>query len=256
MPGFSRFSSPLAPVSSRRRKVVSSTGPLISYLVQGAGGGTANYYGYNWPNAAAAGTARAGNIEISPGTSMTVTVGAGGGYEANGSSSVFDTITASGGEFAGYSSTRGGNNADYLGYNGGASTAGGGGAGSGGNAGIAGGKASNGDGGDGYIWFGDGVQRGGGGSALGRPGSPGGGGFGSGPDYTPAGPGAVNTGSGGGAGNFSSSGGTGGSGVVILRFSNTVANISTIGGGLTYTYSDTSGYKTYKFTAGTGTITW
>lgn len=258
MPGFSRFSSSLVPVSAGRKSSSNAIlGLSIAYLVQGGGGGTASYYGYNWPNAAAAGIARAGNITILAGTTLTVTVGAGGGYEANGSSSVFDTVTATGGERAGYSSTHGGHNADYLGYNGGTSTAGGGGAGSGGNAGIAGGKAGNGYGGDGYLWWGDNTRRGGGGGGLASPGGAGGGGFGSGPDYSPAPPGATNTGSGGGAGNFSSSGGTGGSGVVILRYANTSPNITSIGGGLTYTWNNnvTTGHKTYTFTAGTGTIT-
>jgi hypothetical protein len=231
----------------------------IGYLVQAGGGGTnGGSYSFNWPNAAAAGDARAGNLLIVPGTSMTVTVGAGGGFNANGSASALFSVTANGGEFAGPSSTRGGNNSDYLGYNGGAANAGGGGAGSGGNAGVAGGKASNGDGGDGYVWWGDNTRRGGGGSALGRPGSPGGGGFGSGPDYTPAGNGATNTGSGAGAGNFSSAGALGGSGVVILRFANTIANITTISAGLTFSFvnNNTTGFKSYTFTAGTGTITW
>jgi len=231
----------------------------VGYLVQAGGGGTnGGSYGFNWPNAAAAGDARAGNLLIVPGASMTVTVGAGGGFNANGSASTLSSVTANGGEFAGPSSTRGGNNSDFLGFNGAATTAGGGGAGSGGNAGPPGGKASNGDGGDGYVWWGDNTRRGGGGSGLGRPGAPGGGGFGSGPDFSPAGNGATNTGSGAGAGNFSSGGALGGSGVVILRFANTIANITTIGAGLTFSFTNnnTTGFKTYTFTAGTGTITW
>jgi hypothetical protein len=230
----------------------------IGYLVQAGGGGTnGGSYSFNWPNAAAAGTARFGNLLIPPGTSMTVTVGAGGGFNANGSASTLSSVTATGGEFAGPSSTKGGGNADYLGYNGGATTAGGAGAGSGGNAGIAGGLAANTIGGNGYVWFGDGVRRGGGGSTTGQPGGAGGGGFGSGPDFTPAGNGATNTGSGAGAGNFSSGGALGGSGVVILRFANTIANLSNVGVGLTYSFTNnvTTGFKTYTFTAGTGTIT-
>jgi hypothetical protein len=231
----------------------------LGYLVQAGGGGTnGGSYGFNWPNAAAAGTARAGNLLVVPGSSLTVTVGAGGGFNANGSASTLSFVTASGGEFAGPSSTRGGNNADFLGFNGAATTSGGGGAGSGGNAGPPGGKASNGDGGDGYVWWGDNTRRGGGGSGLGRPGGPGGGGFGSGPDFSPAGNGATNTGSGAGAGNFSSGGALGGSGVVILRFANTIANLSSVGAGLTFSFTNnnTTGFKTYTFTAGTGTITW
>lgn len=230
----------------------------VGYLIQAGGGGTAPYYGYNWPNAGAAGTARPGNLLITPGSTITITVGGGGAYETNGSASSAVGITATGGDAAGYSSLRGGNNADYNGYNGNAPTAGGGGAGSGGNAGIAGGKSFNSVGGDGYIWWGDNTRRGGGGSSQGQAGGLGGGGAGSGPDYSPAPPGATNTGSGGGAGNFSSAGGLGGSGVVILRYPNTLANITTISVGLTYSFNNnvTTGFKTYTFTAGTGSVTW
>jgi hypothetical protein len=256
MPGFTRFSSALVPVAAGRRR---TPGFIVGYLVQAGGGGTnGGSYGFNWPNAAAAGTARFGNVLMLPGTSMTVTVGAGGGFNANGSASTLSSITASGGEFAGPSSTRGGNNADFLGFNGAATTAGGAGAGSGGNAGIAGGKAANTIGGDGYVWFGDNTRRGGGGSTTGQSGGLGGGGFGSGPDFSPAGNGATNTGSGAGAGNFSSGGALGGSGVVILRYPNTEANITTISGGLTFSFVNNvaTGFKTYTFTAGTGPITW
>jgi hypothetical protein len=45
--------------------------------------------------------------------------------------------------------------------------------------------------------------------------------------------------------------------VVIIAYPNTFNDIQTISG-LTYTLdtSSRSGYKVYKFTAGTGTITW
>jgi hypothetical protein len=44
--------------------------------------------------------------------------------------------------------------------------------------------------------------------------------------------------------------------VVIVRYPSTEANLSSIGGGLTYTWASASGVKTYTFTAGTGTISW
>jgi hypothetical protein len=50
-------------------------------------------------------------------------------------------------------------------------------------------------------------------------------------------------------------GGNGGSGVVILRYPDTNADLSTIGGTLVHTLTTTGGYKIYKFTAGTGTVT-
>jgi hypothetical protein len=70
--------------------------------------------------------------------------------------------------------------------------------------------------------------------------------------------GAVNTGGGGGGGASSdglANGGNGGSGIVIIRYPSTNANLTSIGGGLTYTLTTTGGYKIYSFTAGTGTVT-
>lgn len=72
--------------------------------------------------------------------------------------------------------------------------------------------------------------------------------------------GAANTGGGGGGGNFngvspsSQSGGNGGSGVVIIAYPNTEAAL-TISNGLTYDQPTRAGYRVYRFTAGTGTIT-
>ena len=66
--------------------------------------------------------------------------------------------------------------------------------------------------------------------------------------------GAANTGDGAYGGN-SGSGKTGGSGVVIIRYPDTSADLASIGAGLTYTRTVTGGYKIYKFTAGTGTVT-
>jgi hypothetical protein len=53
-------------------------------------------------------------------------------------------------------------------------------------------------------------------------------------------------------------GGSGGSGVVILAYASTYSDITTIDVGLTYTLDNgvtRAGYKVYKFTAGTGNIT-
>jgi hypothetical protein len=49
--------------------------------------------------------------------------------------------------------------------------------------------------------------------------------------------------------------GNGGSGVVILRYADTFADLASIGGGLTYSKTTTGGYTIYTFTAGTGTVT-
>jgi len=65
--------------------------------------------------------------------------------------------------------------------------------------------------------------------------------------------GAANRGGGGGGGYI---GAAGGSGFVVIRYPDTFPDITTIGAGLVYTL-DTSvtGYKIYKFTSGSDTIT-
>lgn len=65
----------------------------------------------------------------------------------------------------------------------------------------------------------------------------------------------ANTGSGTGGSNTSYKSGNGGSGVVIIRYPNTLPDLTSIGAGLTYTRTTPTGYKVYTFTAGTGTIT-
>jgi hypothetical protein len=69
----------------------------------------------------------------------------------------------------------------------------------------------------------------------------------------------ANTGSGGGGSQASTTGdfvgGNGGSGVVILAYPNTYPAITTIPGTLTYDQPTRSGYRVYRFTSGSGTIT-
>jgi len=67
--------------------------------------------------------------------------------------------------------------------------------------------------------------------------------------------GTVNTGGGGGSGTNNTVAAAGGSGIVVLRYEDTLPDITTIPGGLTYTRYQTGGYKYYKFTAGTGSVT-
>jgi hypothetical protein len=50
-------------------------------------------------------------------------------------------------------------------------------------------------------------------------------------------------------------GGAGGSGIVVLRYLNSFNDLTSISGGLTYSFADTGGYKIYTFTAGTGSVT-
>jgi hypothetical protein len=98
----------------------------------------------------------------------------------------------------------------------------------------------------------------------------GGGGWGGGQPYagTAAAPtaGDANTGGGGGGGTWDNSspqaanawyGAAGGSGIVVLAYPSQFPNITSIGGGLTFTLDTTTrpGFKVYKFTSGTGLVT-
>lgn len=68
----------------------------------------------------------------------------------------------------------------------------------------------------------------------------------------------ANTGNGGGGSrtsNAASDGWNGGSGIVVIAYPNTYPAISSISGGLTYTQPTRAGYRVYRFSAGTGTIT-
>jgi hypothetical protein len=67
--------------------------------------------------------------------------------------------------------------------------------------------------------------------------------------------GVANTGSGGGGARDTGPGGNGGSGVVVIAYTNTLPAITTIPGTLTYDQPARAGYRVYRFTAGSGTIT-
>jgi hypothetical protein len=101
----------------------------------------------------------------------------------------------------------------------------------------------------------------GGTSASNIAGGAGGGGTGGAQNGTkPGGAGGTNLGGGGGGGwsttNDGSGGGTGGSGVVIIAYPDSFRALSSIGGGLSYNQPSRSGYRVYRFTGGTGTISW
>jgi hypothetical protein len=73
--------------------------------------------------------------------------------------------------------------------------------------------------------------------------------------YTPGISGAANTGNGGeGTGGGGGTAGSGGSGVVIIAYPDVYPPLSSISG-LTYNQPTRSGFRVYRFTAGTGTIT-
>jgi len=72
-------------------------------------------------------------------------------------------------------------------------------------------------------------------------------------------PGTTNLGGGGGGGAYTGSNGagaSGGSGVVIIAYPNTYLPLSSISGGLSYDQPTRSGYRVYRFTGGTGPISW
>ena len=68
--------------------------------------------------------------------------------------------------------------------------------------------------------------------------------------------GAANTGSGGGSmrGDDAPPAGSGGSGVIIIAYPNTSPAITSISG-LSYDQPSRSGYRVYRFTGGSGTVT-
>jgi len=261
--------------------VTSGTTVSVEYLVIAGGGGGGTTAGGHENGGGGAGgyrTNRSGqtsgrgssaesSFTATPGTSYTVTVGAGGAAATVGNNSVFSTITSSGGgrgangggQAAGAGGAGGGgahNNATAglgtanQGYDGGSGgqSIGGGGGGSGG-----GGGNGNGNGGAGLSnnITGSSVTRGGGGAGYnGAAGSGGGGGFGgSGGER----PGTANTGGGGGTGN-AVAGSAGGSGVVILRYPSGAS--ITIGAGLTGSTATDGSDKVTTFTAGTGSVNW
>jgi hypothetical protein len=52
---------------------------------------------------------------------------------------------------------------------------------------------------------------------------------------------------------FNTGVGNGGSGVVIVRYSNTFRDLN-VDPGLVYTKTETGGFKVFRFTSGTGTV--
>jgi len=267
----------------------------VEYLVVAGGGGGG---GWNGGGGGAGGYRTASGYAVSSGTSYTVTVGAGGAggntggsVGTNGSNSVFDTITSTGGggggghtsspgPGTGSSGGSGGGGADRTGNSGGAGTSGQGnaggtgydngdntdGAGGGGGAGAAGTNGANllgGAGGVGLNWLSLGTYyAGGGGGGAGQnttsagAGGNGGGGAGSKGDSTAATAGTANTGGGGGGGANQAStpsvGASGGSGIVIIRYSINFLPASATTGSPTVTTS--GAYRYYTFTS-SGTIT-
>jgi hypothetical protein len=258
----------------------------VEYLVvAGGGGGGAGIGG-----GGGAGGYLTSTLSVTLGTQYTVTVGGGGlggtiyqqtRFAAPGNSSVFASVTANGGGggandgTTGQSGGSGGGGGDNRsGGSGNQGNAGGSGGnnlsgGGGGGAGSVGGNAPNGStggaGGAGTTnaitgtstWYAGG--GGGCGNSTGGAGtlSNGGGGAGGGGDPSSGGGATANTGGGGGASRGSLGvPGNGGSGVVIIAYSNASPALSSISGGLSYDQPSRSGYRVYRFTGGTGPISW
>lgn len=243
------------------------------YLVVGAGGSAGGYYEGAGGGGGAVKTSTIANSSFS--SSFTVSIGTAGGDYSNGNSSTFGynstTITATGGG--------GGRNSNGIGLSG---SSGGGGYSSGSTTVYAGGTGL--DGGDGgasvspnTTYLSSGAGGGAGGAASGW--NSGNGvassitgtstyyaGGGAGGQYMSSGSvglggtargvaGAANTGAGAGSGG--NNGKSGGTGVVIFAYPTTSPALTTIPGTLTYTVDTTtrSGFRVYKFTAGSGTVT-
>jgi hypothetical protein len=261
----------------------------VNYLVVAGGGGGG--VGYD-PSGGGAGGLRStttatgggGSLEsallLNVGTPFTVTVGQGGagatggastsGPGSSGGNSVFHTITSTGGGGGG-GYADGNSRAPLSGGSGGGGTRthpgaqgttnqgfrGGGlggndvvnaGSGGGGAGGIGSVGVTNSSGGAGGVGVASSIT----GSSVTY--SVGGNGQASGANSGNS-SGAVNTGNGGNAGSLNITGGAGGSGVVIIAYPDTFAALSNIDAGLTYNQPTRSGFRVYRFTAGTGTIT-
>jgi hypothetical protein len=91
------------------------------------------------------------------------------------------------------------------------------------------------------------------GGAGGGGGAGQGGGTGNG---SPASPANLGSGGGGAGDNQDYTGGSGSSGVVIIAYSNAYAALTSISGGLSYDQPSRSGFRVYRFTGGTGNISW
>jgi hypothetical protein len=248
-----------------------------------AGGGGAGGYRTS-AGTSGANSAAESKLILTTGIDYLVSVGAGGGLSSNGSHSVFAQVLSLGGGRGGIAINGVRNGLTGGSGGGGAATTGTGGSGTsnqgspGGNGGGSGNSAGAGGGGASAVGAntsgstpgvggaglastitGSSVTRaGGGGGAVdagtGAAGGAGGGGAGgtggSGVDGT------VNTGSGGGGCGTGGGGtpvpGLGGSGIVIVKYPDTLT--ATIGAGLTSSTTTSGGFKITSFTAGTDTV--
>jgi hypothetical protein len=250
---------------------------VAEYLAVGAGG-FAGGGAYSGGGGAGGGAVKTGsNLTMPIGSTLSITIAGQTTTNANGASTILGAITAIGGGRGNYGAPDSGN-AGVAGASGSGARVGSsvtatfnGGAG---NDGFAGATVSNNGSSFGAIIGGGGGAGGAGSNKNAGPGAAstitgatvyyGGGGNGS--DYGGNGTtgngataratnGAANTGAGAGAGDSNTY--TGGSGVVVIAYPTTSPALTTIPGGLTYTVDTTTraGYRVYRFTSGTGTVT-
>jgi hypothetical protein len=262
--------------------IIAPTTLELLIVAGGGGGGQSNSVGSRGAGGGGAGGYRYYSSIAAPSGAFTLTVGNGGSNSTQGENSVFGSVTATGGGRGGNSDGAGANSGGAGGSGGGAGQHPGTRNGGTGNAGSY--SPAEGYAGTAITTDADPYSGAAGGGAGGTatysnpPTSPSngvsnsitgtsltysvGGKGGSGPYVSPT-PGLANTGSGGEGGSgkpapyANQPGASGGSGVVVVVYPNTYANIATIPGTLTYTLDTTTraGYKIYKFTAGTGTVT-
>lgn len=262
-------------------------GELNSQGYRGGGGGAGGYR----TSAGTSGelSSAESQLLLLTGTSYTCQVGAGGGNFGNGVDSIFDTVTSvgggrgaradfpnaslpgdggSGGGASSYGQTTGGAGTPNQGFSGGGTNSTQSGAAGGGGAGQAGiDQSGNSPGGGGAgiassITGSSVIRAGGGGGAwnTGASGGAGGGGAGASGNtgnIIPGEPGDINTGSGGGGGAYGNSsvdrnGGPGGSGIIVLKYPNTVNAVP--GAGLVTSTTTSGAYKITQITAGADTI--
>jgi hypothetical protein len=266
----------------------------IEYLVVGGGGGGGTNQYHSGGGGAGGFRTGSMTIQRASSYTVTVGLGAVGWSNTgstnaegrDGNPSVFSSITAAGGGGgAGYNGGNGrpggsggggggfgtgsfvggtatpsgqGNNGGKFNGTGTNKTGGGG-----GGAGAAGSDSGSGTGGHGGAGLASSITGtsvmyagGGGGSCEGSNTTNGGAGGGGGGSVNNGTDGAPNTGGGGGAGERQgTSSGGGGSGIVVIAYPNTYPAIATIPGTLTYNQPTRAGYRVYRFTAGTGSIT-
>jgi hypothetical protein len=220
------------------------------YLVVGAGGGGSGGQGGAFSGSGGAGgIVLTGTLTLQPGLSYLASIGVGGmgtavGNAGAGSSSIFNTVTATGGGGSVTTTRNGADNALFVGGTAGSGGNGMGGAGAGGN-----GSGTTGGIGVFSSITGSSVGYGGGAGGTGVAGTSGGGTGVNGVGTS----GTANRGGGGGGGYNNNPNGSGGSGVVILKYPEIFT--VTIGSGLTgSTAGPSGGFKVTTITAGTGTV--